>query len=516
MMIKKKHIVFLTFFIIVIVSTIFRVLPYIVRNENFEIGFDVGRYEYVVQKYMESDRLENLPAYPKLDFCDENIKFWMEPSFFVLTKIIFEMTSIEVKLFFRYYLQILLSIIFSLQILLLIYNINKKYSFAIFGVLLISTSYIQYEAINESLYKQLFGSILLYFSVFVLDRFLKTEKNSYLVIFVILSSSLVGYHRGVYFLLSVILFIIIIFYFFKKNNTIPKKLINAYIFVVILSSIIWVPLFESFFIMIKDTINKVYKKIYFKENIDPNYIGSIPRLIRNYDNVIIGYYRIFIYIFLIFIFCIIHNLMLKKNILIIFITMFLNIYIFFELFFSSRYLINLDFFIVIIISSVGFINKKSRIFLMFFILIFLFNFAFEYQYNRRPYIHDIDGIFWIEKNIEKNNTLIFAPDYIATSLHSMGYKVGMYCDEVVGRDPLINNNKILVMDHENNLYFLDDLKNTRNYSIYFIFGGWNERYPLNYVNKTIDVGKYENPMFENIYRGKSQIKYIYKYVGNIV
>ena len=133
-----------------------------------------------------------------------------------------------------------------------------------------------------------------------------------------------------------------------------------------------------------------------------------------------------------------------------------------------------------------------------------------------PYItKNVEGVEWISENIPKDNSIIFAPDYISVILKSKGYRMAIYDDTLSENNllPVYIAEKFMVRAPNDTVFlkeFFNKHKNLKNLDIYVVWGAWDEGHPLPATKFIIPKEDYlKSEYFEEVYKGKHEIYKIY-------
>ena len=189
-----------------------------------------------------------------------------------------------------------------------------------------------------------------------------------------------------------------------------------------------------------------------------------------------------------------------------------------KLVFFNRFLLNLDL-LIVIFSAFGIVWTakwlrhnllKTLLILLIFVTILPNQLAF--QYNKTPYIYNNEeSIEWITRNIDVNNSIIFAPDTRATILKAKGYRVAIYDDTLENEDmmPYVINELFLIEGY-NNLTILKEF-NLTGLDVYALWGSWEEVWPLPHTGQRIPFKEWESSKYyKKIYDGYAEVMVIYK------
>jgi hypothetical protein len=511
-LLNYKNAIVLSFLLILLLCFGIRILPYLTHQYKFEVGYDTGIYEYLVEKFTTSESYPISPGYPPLAEHEiKTVTWFMEPGFFNVVALTNKLMGLDTQRLFRYFLPFLASL-FSLSILyLMVKRLSQtriKETFLLAGVLF-AFSYLQYNAINESYYKQIFGILILLLYVYSLDMFLDTGNKRFLYPLILFGSILIAYHRPETFLLALILGIYFIAKIFTRHYRTALLLLLAGIGIAAISSVIWIPRLDAEITVLKDSLSMT---------ISPRTPGgATPHLYQDYDNIMLAYFlrTPLIPLFGVIGLILVHRQKLTSPFITLLYVLF--VLIIFQFIFYNRFLMVLDI-VLLPFTAIGVrcaIRDKSRavgIITIALIIVIMLSSAFSFQYNKKPYVwRNEEGIEWIKQNIPKENSVIFAPDYISVILKSQGYRVGFYDDSLTDKQvhSQVRNEQILVEGYNpDTILKYYDLSRI---NAYFVWGSWDETHPLPLVNKKIPSEKYHlSNQVERIYEGRHEIRFIYR------
>jgi len=143
-----------------------------------------------------------------------------------------------------------------------------------------------------------------------------------------------------------------------------------------------------------------------------------------------------------------------------------------------------------------------------------------YQQQSGPYITEgLEGVQWIEDNINHSDSVIFAPDYLSSDVAQLGFSVSIWDYSLIGdySNPRRINEQFL-LEAPSNLSFLQKFfSENPDYlqkGIYVLWGTDALTKPLIYANQKIPFDQYSvSPYFRIEYSGSGDLLSIYKYVG---
>ena len=519
---KNLKLVIMLVLLIVLILIVF--LPYTLNQYRFLIGFDSGLYLFETQKYL--DNQGNIM---------DTISLWNEPGLFILTMVLNLFID---NLFLSYKLSIYL---FLFLISVISFLISKKLTgnmnISLLVMLLMTTSLIQVNSFYLFLLKQIISFIVFLFFIYILNQELEKYNDlSYYSIFllVLFSSFILFTHRAISFLWVLYLMFNLIYYLYKRNYHISKKLLIILILPFIIVSPYYLKIIWLQFKIFSDFITLSLGSI-FSSNVNRDIVGVSIVKGGTIQNPLINYLSLGGIVTVISLIGLVLVLVNGKKIKIkldfLFLTIILIVFTIFKFNFSNRFILNLDFFMIIFSGAyIYYINMNGhykswiKVILTSLLITFLIVSSFNLAYSKKPYItHNMEGIGFINNNIPINNSLVFAPDYIDVILAQEGYET------VISYYPLrydinsnamddklwVRNDNFLVEGH-NNLSLINDY-NLSDKNIYVIFGTWNVNNPLPSSDnkKTIPLEDWDNSLyFEKIYEGNSEVFRIYKYKSN--
>lgn len=528
-------VVFVT--VIWIISIFPRVLPYCVHDYKFELGFDTGTYEQLITLYSNSNSWKVLPAYPEFPMPYQAYTKWMEPGFFVTVSVSNGIMGADIHWLFRYYLPGIVGVITTLISFVASRNLTRSNIGGGISALLVSFSYIQINAVTESYYRQIFATVILVMSLVYLDKYFETRKTSNLALFTVLALGTVAYHIAVSLFVFFAYLISLIFFIWIKDRKAIRSIVLSIISAILLSAPAWIPRFGD----ILNTFVAAISTSVWRTSTLPSGEGlwagggAIPSLFWSYPHILIGY---LLFLFPIVVFSIIsYYILWKKHALhytIPALSIILWFYIGLWLFFGNRFILNLDL-LLCIIAPVAIVYlyqntlRKHRrrirvlgVVLMAAVLVVPSAcISIDSQLNKAPYItENIEAIDWIEKNISKDNSVIFAPDYLSADLIQLGYLMAVW-DFSLAREnehPMTIAEEFMLNAPTNLTYieqFLTDNPAYKDKEIYVLWGTWDLDRPLVMTKKLIPIEDYaSSPYFKCVYHGYAEVLCIYKYVGS--
>jgi hypothetical protein len=259
--------------------------------------------------------------------------------------------------------------------------------------------------------------------------------------------------------------------------------------------------------------------------------GAIPGILWGFPHVLVGYIIIFSPVTIM---AIAGYIVLRKQRMLYYampaLSLILWVYIGFWLFFGNRMLINLDL-LLCIISPLGLVYlftryrgplKRWLLVTVVVSVVFLSNLTIVtiYQQQNGPYItNGLEGVRWIEENMNQSDSVIFAPDYLSSDVAQLGFSVSIWDYSLVGDYPnprMINEQFLL--EAPSNLSFLQKFFSENpgylQKDIYVLWGTDDLTKPLTYANQKIPFDQYSvSPYFRIEYSGSGDLLIIYKYIG---
>ena len=522
--------------IICALSITMRILPYIVNFQHFEVGFDTGLYEQLLLNYANARSWPLLPAYPDFSPAFGQYSNSIEPGFFVTISLAYNLVEHDIHTWFRYYLPSLTGLI----TVLIAFVAGKRLSGSSFGgwisSIVISFSYIQIDAINESYYRQIFGTLILVMSLIYLDKYIKTNRRKDIILFMVLASGIIAYHIAITLLLSFACAIGLALLIKHHKRSSIRYFILSVLGIGFLSAPAWASRTEVILTMLLNALSEGLRRLSTLSSGEGLWAGggAIPQLLWGYPHILLGY--VLFFPLLVFFSLIGYRVLWREHgvlNIIPLLSVVLWVYIGFWLFFGNRFLLNLDFLLCIIapVTIVHFkkhLVKQYRIRTQVFLLISLTLLlilpvamvSINCQLKKTPYItENIEGVEWIETNITKQQSVIFAPDYLSANLIQRGYLMAVW-DFSLSNDsvhPMILAEEFMV-NAPSNLTFLREFftehPDYKEKQIYVLWGTWDLDRPLVMTKKLIPVDEYaSSPYFRCVYHGYGEILYIYEYVG---
>jgi hypothetical protein len=517
---------------IILLSVLVRVFPYLTNNYDFEIGYDTGLYERFVDFY-NVEPWDNLPAYPDLPPAYQPIVSSVEPGFFVVASASTSMSGADIQWLFRYYFPSIAGISLVLVTFVAGRAITRKDFGGVFAASLVAVSYVQVWAVNESYYRQIFATFLLVLSLVYLDRYMEGRNRRNLIAFTLLASGTVAFHMPVALLVAMILTFLFLYFGLTKRKDLIKPLMASAAGIVILSIPSWAPRLNDLLSML---VTAATQSTWRASTLLTGRGlweagGAIPGILWSFPHVLVGYVIIFCPVTIMAIAGYIVLMKQRKlHYAIPALSLILWVYIGFWLFFGNRMLINLDL-LLCVISPLAlvylFARYKSplRRWLLVAVVVsvvFLANLTIVtiYQQQNGPYITSgLEGVQWMEENMNRSDSVVFAPDYLSSNVAQLGFSVSIWDYSLLGdySSPRRINEQFL-LEAPSNLSFLQRFFSENpgylQKDIYVLWGTDDLTKPLTYANQKIPFDQYSvSPYFRIEYNGSGDLLSIYKYVG---
>jgi hypothetical protein len=517
---------------IILLSVLVRVFPYLTNNYDFEIGYDTGLYERFVDFY-NAGPWDNLPAYPDLPPAYQPIVSSVEPGFFVVASAATSMSGADVQWLFRYYFPSIAGISLVLVTFVAGRAITRKDFGGVFAASLVAVSYVQVWAVNESYYRQIFATFLLLLSLVYLDRYMEGRNRRNLIAFTLLASGTVAFHMPVALLVAMILTFLFLYFGLTKRKDLIKPLMASTAGIVILSIPSWAPRLNDLLSML---VTAATQSTWRASTLLTGRGlweagGAIPGILWSFPHVLVGYIIIFCPVTIM---AIAGYIVLRKqrklHYAIPALSLILWVYIGFWLFFGNRMLIDLDL-LLCVISPLGLVYLFARykspprrwlLVALVVSVVFLANLTIVtiYQQQNGPYITSgLEGVQWMEDNMNHSDSVVFAPDYLSSNVAQLGFSVSIWDYSLVGdySSPRRINEQFL-LEAPSNLSFLQKFFSENpgylQKDIYVLWGTDDLTKPLTYANQKIPFDQYSvSPYFRIEYNGSGDLLSIYKYVG---
>jgi hypothetical protein len=482
----------------ILLAVLLKLLPYLLNNYEFLIGFDSGMYE----KHFEE----------RISTSIDNIDIWVEPGLNTSLVSLNSLLNLSPQFYFKIFLPTFFSIYFVTSIFLIGRYYSKSSVGGIISAFYFASSVIFLNATFDSFYRQIYSTAIFLVFVYFLDKYFIRESSNWKVntVLSILAAGIIMSHRAITLLLFLSLFITGLILLKQKNKAKLKKLILYMLAAVSLSSVYLIPILGPNLIIMSETV---------KNSLNHSATGDrVIKSLKREDNQLVGYFYSNIISFVPFIGVVYMTLKNKFKFIGIF-TITLLIYIATKLSFSNRFIFNLEIIFSIFIGvtcSYLLKGRRKHIAVACIMLFLIFNFlsTFNYSVQRKPYVPSSQGsLTWIKDNISKEDSLIIAPDAMSTILTQMGYKTALYEYKVKlgsgGADIGVLMENYLT-DPNNNESFLDNFRQYHN--IYVATDYWNTIYPMQRANAPISTKIWDsNSTFKKIYTSKDYVLDIYKY-----
>jgi len=518
---------------VLLLSALIRVSPYIFNDFQFEIGYDTGVYERVLDYYEHSGTWGSLPAYPDFPSSYSAQTKWLEPGFFVVTSAANSIIGADVHWLFRFYVPSLAGISLVLVSFVAGRGLTHRYSGGLFAASLVAVSYVQVWAVDESYYRQIFASVLLILSLVYLDRYIAAKEKRYLFASTLLASGTVAFHIAVSLLAGLVLTFVLLYFLITKERRYARHVEFSIAGFAALSMPSWVPrlgdISSTFITALMESSWRVSTLFNGQGRLEGG--GSIPGIFWSFPHILIGYVIVFCPVVILSVvgyFALSKKKELHYSIPVL--SLILWVYVGIWLFFGNRFLLNLDLLLCIIapvglfflFKSVSNERKRQLGILLVASVVFGANLTIVsfFQEQNTPYITDNpEGVLWIESNIPINDSAIFAPDYLSSNLIQMGYLTAVWDYSLygAGSKPVIISDNFLLEAPVNDSFLREFFSDNPSYSqkgIYVMWGSEALETPLTYGKEKIPVQQYfTSRLFELRYVGYGDILNIYKYVG---
>lgn len=525
----NKYILIIIFIGILILAAALRFLPYLVHNHFFEIGFDTGYYEQIFLKYAYADNWGKLPAYPDMPYVQAH---QLEPGLFIAFVPVLEYSAMDIHSFFRYVMPAISGILISTGVFLVIWKYTEENVYlSLFGATLAAISFVQIDAVNASYYRQIMAIFVFLVILWRFDSF-RTADRKGLSFILILGAGLFSIHRPMFVLFVALIIINFLSTVRKRDRKTIKTMGIALLLIGCLSAPFWLPTIEYQWHTILDIATNSINGI--KNQLDSGYNqqgGGVPDTFTR-NAVILSYIQ---YYLLLSVFALIGSFISikdEKRRPIILISSLLLVSLIFWFSFGNRMLLIFD--IMVIVSStwcIGWFIKKyvsrwkslinSRLVYALIITILLMVpsiIIIDYQAERRPLIvKNIEGVEWMEMNIDKCSSIIFTTDRLSVSFVQKGFEVANL-DWTLSRNyshPMVITQYFITNSPGNSSYLIDFFQTYHQYynlDIYVIWGESDEINPLNYINEFIPTQQYVNSSWYTVeYTGHDEIAHIYKF-----
>lgn len=533
----RKRLLVLLAIAVLVVAFLLRIAPYVINSPEFEVGFDTGIYERFLNDYRSSEFWRgSLPAYPSgLPDSDSGFVDVMEPGFFVEIGLAGSFSNMDIHDLFRYYLPALTSIL----TFCVVYVVGRELTNSDVGGLaagfLFAVSYIQFEAVNESYYKQIFGILAFAAAVYGLDRYFNNQDKRYFFPSVLLGGSIYFYHRPTAFVFFLLLLALVIFDLARRRWSSLRSALKVAGASFVVTLPMMIPRLEVEISTLKTALYGSVTRVgmYGTEEGSLYAGGATPGVLQGFNHVLLGYILVFLPIIVLAAITILFLRRQHRPSLFMSIAFLLSAYIGLWLYFGNRLIYVLDI-VMTVLAGAGLIiiwqhasNAKSKPAqwrkLVAGLIILLFagsiSFGVVYQAGKEPYISgSMEGVEWVENNIDVARSVIFAPDYISSALLQKGYTMAIWDFSLAsGDDHPIDVAEAFILEAPSNwtymTAFLSEYPWYRDLEIFVIWGTADLQNPLVPMDGFIPFGDYENsPWFELAYSGSDEILRVYRYV----
>jgi hypothetical protein len=510
---------------IILLAYIIRIVPYLVGDPHFEVGFDTGYYEWYLSSYMGGN-WSGLPAYPAgLDHPSGRL---FEPGLFVTLSAATALDQGSIGEAFRFHLPLLVSILIGMVGFLISRRLTGSDVGGLLGALLFSISYLQVAMVTESYYKQTFATFLLLASLYYLDLYLEGGEPRRLVPFIVLFAGTSFYHLPMTFIGLLGIAAVLAIRGWGRDLRSIRDVSVSLLASGVLAMPGWLPRVDTIWALTRSTVTKSAWRTSTLVSGEGTWEqgGAIPQILWEYDHIIVGYIVVFLPLVILSVIAY-HGLKVRGSLArsIPMLSMVIWVYASLWLFFGNRFVFALDLLLCLIapVSLLFFLRlpKKGWTRLAVGLVIVL---AFvpltvnvvEYQVEAEPYITDnIEGVEWMVENIG-TGAIIFAPDYLSANLIQEGWTMAIW-DPYLSEEgnPLYAAEEFMVEAPSNGTYlkeFFEDHPEYRDRELIVLWGEWDLDRSLISNGELIPFEEYaESQWFEEIYRGADEIYLIYKF-----
>ncbi|MHC1569544.1 MAG: hypothetical protein ACXQTA_00790 [Candidatus Syntropharchaeales archaeon] len=529
----KRWSVPLIFLSLTLIAILLRLLPYLLHDPFFAVGFDTGMYMKLTSFYVESDSWGILPAYPEFAPSYYPYISQVDAGFLVFSASIIKFSGMDLLWHFQYYLPVFITGFTALVCFMAGQHISRSVIGGFMAVTFFSVSYVQIDSINESYYRLVIATLLIVLASVLLDKFIETGSRKYLGSSIIMFSGTVAYHISAVVIVFAIMFFVCA-YLVYKNEIQKMKIVGIGIVgILILSAPVWIPRIDVYI----DTFwNMVDMSIWRSSTLTTgegfwSAGGGIPELFWSYSHILLAYIDVLLpFVVLTVLSYVILFFGKRMHLLLPVLSIFLWVYIALWFFYGNRMLVFLDLLICILmpVTILYIIRLKIRRRQVKFIAILIMILSlfspiittFEYQMDKGPYIEsNMEGIEWIAENIQKRGSIIFAPDYISINLLQMDYDLAMWDYTLTDQTmhPLRASEEFIVQSPSNNSYLLEffsDNPRYRELDIYVVWGEADLDRALISSQELIPMEEYRlSDNYELRYEGCAEIHKVYQYVG---
>lgn len=507
-----------TLFLLILVGAFstFAIFPYFYEDNQFLIGFDSGSYSLESIKYLYSS-----------DKIIESISLWNEPALFVTMLPLVHLTS-SIKLSF---IAIMWVYLFSLALFVfaITRRLTKNEAVSYIAAILFLTSVMQLNSIYQFFLKQMVSTILLMSFIFILTKFNEKaipDKRKF-VLLLIISIGIIFSHRAIS-LLWLITIIILLAYEIRLRNYKEAKLFSLLAIAALVISLPYqLIIVKEQIIIATDFVTNSITSLLSGSLLRENVGDSLTKGVKTVNPLVdyIFYAKIIPLFGLLGLVISIKSKLYKKFPEIFILSIILVLFCLMKFTFSNRFILNLDVFLILL-SALALINilsipkKRLKIMFVFLLITLMITLSFNILSAKNSYIkQNLDGVEFISNNVTKNNSIIFAPDYIQVTLAQMGYYGAQYEDNLqinlsdgsYDWQALQKSDNFLIEGY-NNLSIIEEY-NLSNKEVYVIFGEWDVAHKLPRANSEQPInltGWDESEYYERIYSGNKEIYRIYK------
>ena len=212
---------------LVLLGVLLRVLPYLLHGFHFEIGFDTGTYERILRDYLASPEWAVLPACPGPPYPSWSNN---DPAFFVFSSWLVLLSGVEVNYLFRWIWPVVIGIMLQLLAYIAARQLTGSRAMGLLSMFIVALSAVQVNAFLESFWKQIFATFLLMLGIMFLNQFLREDGWRNILLAVAFLFGTILYHSafGVPILMAVAILVVFLIHRGDSNHLMKMAPVGAF------------------------------------------------------------------------------------------------------------------------------------------------------------------------------------------------------------------------------------------------------------------------------------------------
>jgi hypothetical protein len=507
---------------LVVLGAVLRVLPYLLNGFHFEIGFDTGTYERILRDYLESPEWAVLPSCPGPPY-----NSWSnnDPAFFVFSSWLVLLSGTEVNLLFRWVWPLVMGALFQVLVYAACRALTGSRSMGLLATFILALSAVQANAFLESFWKQIFASFLIVLGLLFLDRFLKEGGWRNILLAATFVFGTILYHSAFGVPIVIAAAILLLYLAYKRDRYHLEKMVPVALFLLVVAlplllvrSEILLSHLDSFLFYSEQGIRSLLEGGANHEG-----GGGMSGLLGGSVHVTLLYVLFFPSTFLLVLRSFLGR---ERATLSVYHLMFLFflVYCTFWLYFSNRFVINLDL-LICILAPLGLLSvmrrspdscsgkgkrmRQTALTLLVAMFLVSSGASLYYVVNAEPYVTDDEFVQWYQVGLDPDTDFVVSDDRVSVSLTQKGFP-----SNANTLSTELTENFLLQspMQWEVATDFAHHYPGLQGKNIIVIIAAWDLYTPLP-GGGTISMEDYDaSAWYELLYSGEGQILRVYRLI----